>query len=101
MTEGNRNVLQSSIKVNPESELAATIKQAHETGETITVDTGDAVYRVCVAGRAEIPRSDDDVARSRASLRKAIGTWKTIDVEAFKAYIIGRRRPENRPSVRW
>jgi uncharacterized protein (DUF433 family) len=44
--------------------------------------------------------SPEDVARSREGIRKAAGSWKDIDTEAFKAYIAERRHIANRPSVK-
>jgi uncharacterized protein (DUF433 family) len=44
--------------------------------------------------------SPQAVARSREGIRKAAGSWKAIDTEAFKAYIAQRRHTANRPSVK-
>jgi uncharacterized protein (DUF433 family) len=44
--------------------------------------------------------SREDVARSRAGIREAAGSWKDIDTAAFKAYINNRRQTANRPSVK-
>jgi uncharacterized protein (DUF433 family) len=56
-----------------------------------------AVERVSDEDRAP---SLEDVARSRAGIREAAGSWKDIDTEAFKAYIKERRQTANRPSVK-
>jgi hypothetical protein len=42
----------------------------------------------------------EDVTRSREGIRKAAGSWKDIDTDAFKAYIKDRRQTANRPSVK-
>jgi hypothetical protein len=42
--------------------------------------------------------SPEDVTRSRDGIVKAAGSWKDIDIEAFKAYIKDRRQTANRPS---
>jgi hypothetical protein len=44
--------------------------------------------------------SPEEVARSRDGIRKAAGSWKDIDTEAFKTYIADRRHTANRPSVK-
>jgi uncharacterized protein (DUF433 family) len=44
--------------------------------------------------------SPEDIARSRAGIRKAAGSWQAIDTEAFKAYIKDRRQTANRPAVK-
>jgi uncharacterized protein (DUF433 family) len=56
-----------------------------------------AVERVGDEGTVPSP---EDVARSREGIRKAAGSWKDIDTEAFKAYIAQRRQTANRPSVK-
>jgi hypothetical protein len=44
--------------------------------------------------------SPEAIARSKEGIRKAAGSWKGIDTEAFKAYIKDRRQTANRPSVK-
>jgi uncharacterized protein (DUF433 family) len=56
-----------------------------------------AVERVSDEAAAPSP---EDVARSRAGIREAAGSWKDIDTEAFKAYIAERRHTANRPSIK-
>ena len=48
----------------------------------------------------EKPLSPEDITRSRDGIRKAVGSWKDIDTEGFKAYIKDRRQTANRPSVK-
>jgi uncharacterized protein (DUF433 family) len=56
-----------------------------------------AVERVSDEDKAPSP---EDVARSRAGIREAAGSWKNIDTAAFKAYIADRRHTANRPSLK-
>ena len=56
-----------------------------------------AVERVSDEAAAPSP---EDVARSREGIREAAGSWKDIDTEAFKAYIIDWRQTANRSSVK-
>jgi hypothetical protein len=56
-----------------------------------------AVERI---GDEDAAPSQEDVARSRAGIREAAGSWKGIDTTAFKAYIKDRRQTANRPSVK-
>ena len=56
-----------------------------------------AVERVSDEDTAPSP---EDVARSREGIREAAGSWKDIDTEAFKAYIIDWRQTANRSSVK-
>jgi hypothetical protein len=88
--------------VPPDSELSHLLHEAIESGELVTIDTGDVVYRIGVesARRVDLTRqrpADEELERSRAGIREAAGTWRDIDVEAFKAYIRERRRTANQP----
>jgi hypothetical protein len=40
--------------------------------------------------------SPEDVTRSREGILKAAGSWKQINIEAFKAYINNRRQTATR-----
>lgn len=40
------------------------------------------------------------VARSKAGIRASAGSWKDLDVEAFKTYVRERRTMPGRPPVR-
>ena len=51
--------------------------------------------------RLKQPPSAEQVARSIEGIRRAAGSWKDIDAEAFKAYIRERGRTSSRPPVRW
>lgn len=93
-----------TIRVPPDSELSHLLHEAIESGELVTVDTGDVVYRIGVepARRVDFPRrppTAEEIARSRAGIREAAGSWREIDAEAFKAYVRERRRTANRPSA--
>jgi hypothetical protein len=91
------------IKVPPGSELALLIKDALNAGEPILIDTGEAVYPLYVGEaftEAERRPSLEDIARSEEGIRKAAGSWKDFDVEAFKADLYERRRASRRPPVR-
>ena len=92
-----------TIRVPPDSELSHLLHEAIESGELVTVDTGDAVYRIGVesARRVDPTRrpAAEELERSRAGIREAAGSWREIDVEAFKAYVRERRRTANRPSA--
>ena len=54
-----------------------------------------------IARLLEQPPSAEQVARSIEGLRRAAGSWKDIDAEAFKAYIRERRRTSSRRPARW
>ena len=43
--------------------------------------------------------SEAEVARSRAGIRAAAGTWNDVDAEALKAYVRERRAASTRPPV--
>lgn len=94
-----------TIRVPPDSELSLLLHDALASGEPVTVDTGDAVYRVEVEaahanGSMARRPSPEEVERSRAGIRDAAGSWRDIDANAFKAYIRERRRTANRPPVK-
>jgi hypothetical protein len=98
------------LKVAPDSELGSLLREAAATGQALLVDTGEAVYALNVFGDEDdetprVSRSDrypsaEQVARSIAGIRKAAGSWKDVDIEAFTAYIRERRRTSSRPPVR-
>ena len=99
------------IIVPPDSDLARLLKDAGRTGEPLLVDTGDMIYslRVGPSKRSERPTpatapashpSAEEVALSQEGIRNAAGSWKDIDVEAFKAYVAERRHASSRPPVR-
>jgi hypothetical protein len=56
------------------------------------------------AGRAKGSRprtapSAAAIARSRAGILAAAGSWKALDIEAFKRYVRARRETSSRPPV--
>ncbi len=93
-----------TLRVHPDSELSHLLHDAVESGELVTIETGDAVYRIGVesagpAGPTRRSPTGEEIERSRAGIREAAGSWRDIDAEAFKDYIRARRRTANRPSV--
>lgn len=92
------------VKLPPESDLAVLLRDATRSGETLLVDTGEALYSLSVDAidtARGVPEAEE-VARSKEGILKAAGRWKEIvDVEAFKAYIYERRRTSSRPPVRF
>jgi hypothetical protein len=86
------------IKIAPESEVARLLAEASDT--PLLLEKNGEVYRLERMEKARKAPSPEEVARSRAGIRKAAGSWKDIDTEAFKAYIAERRRTANRPSIK-
>lgn len=93
------------IHVNPDSDLALLIKDAAASRQPVLVDTGEAVSAVEIdrttstaSATSHVP-SADEVTASQEGIRKAAGSWKDVDVAAFKAYIAERRRSSSRPPV--
>jgi hypothetical protein len=66
----------------------------------ILLEKNGELYRLERMENEENTPSPEDVARSKDGIRKAAGSWKNIDTEAFKAYIKDRRQTANRPSVK-
>lgn len=97
-----------TVRVPPDSELGVLLRNAKETGASIIVDTGEAVYRIGIeAGESDEAsprlraRTPEEIERSRAGTLASAGSWRGhIDAEAFKAYIRERRLTKNRPSVK-
>ncbi len=87
-----------TLRVPPDSELSHLLHDAVASGELVTIDTGEAVYRVGVESTRRRPAAEE-IERSRAGIREAAGSWRDIDAEAFKNYIRERRRTANRPSI--
>lgn len=94
-----------TLRVLPDSELSMSLHNALESRESLVVDTGDAVYRLEIESARPIDPSTQgrptpgEIERSRAGIREAAGSWRDIDVDAFKAYVRERRRTASRPSV--
>jgi hypothetical protein len=94
-----------TLRVPPDGELSRLLHDALASGEPVTVDTGEAVYRVDVAtvhpktATSRLP-TPEETERSRAGIREAAGSWREADADAFKAYIRERRRTANRPPVK-
>lgn len=93
-----------TLRVPPDSELSLLLHDALATGEPVTVDTGDALFRLDVDSAVDTPSQSqatvDATERSREGIREAAGSWADIDADAFKAYIRERRRTANRPPVK-
>lgn len=94
-----------TLRVPPDSELSVLLHDALASGEPVTVDTGEAVYRVEV--EAADPKSStarrptpEEAERSQIGIRDAAGSWRDIDADAFKAYIRERRRTANRSPIK-
>lgn len=100
-----------TYKLPADSELARGLKESVRGGEPLLVDTGDAVYRLqtspaegsepaeSAAAKHRLP-SPEEAIRSKEGILEAAGSWKHVDVEAFKAYVAERRRVPSRPPVR-
>ncbi len=94
-----------TLRVSPDSELSLMLHEAFASGEPVTVDTGNAVYRVEVEDARTNPSTvrrptPDEAERSRAGIRNSAGSWRDVDADAFKTYIRERRRIANRPPVK-
>jgi len=76
-----------TIIVEPDSELGSLIKDAATTGDSVIVNTGEAVYVLDVSTDATDAEPDpngrrpspEQVARSIEGIRKAAGSWNNID----------------------
>jgi ribosome biogenesis protein Tsr3 len=86
------------ITVTVGSSLAKLLTEA--AGRPILLEKNGEVFLLGRMASAEKTLSPEDVARSREGIRKAAGSWKNIDTEAFKAYIKERRQTANRPAVK-
>ena len=95
-----------TVHVAPDSELALRLKEAEQTGAPLIIDTAEAVYHLSLgqtepstqpAGRGQPAAL---AAQSQEGIRQAAGSWKIVDVAAFKAYLAERRRTPGRPPVR-
>lgn len=86
------------LTIPSDSDLARRLRVA-EKGY-LEVDTGDRVYGLYVTGLTPGKPRPDAVARSGAGMRRSAGSWKDVDVDAFKAYLAERRRVHPRPSIR-
>ena len=86
------------ISVPEGSSLAKLLRDA--AGRPILLEKNGELYRLERMEPDEKTPSPEEVTRSREGIRKAAGSWKEIDTEAFKAYIAKRRQTANRPSVK-
>jgi hypothetical protein len=86
------------IKVTAASDLAKLLSDA--AASPILLEKNGELYRLERMKTEDKTLSPAEVTRSRDGIRKAAGSWKGIDTEAFKAYIADRRHTANRPSVK-
>jgi hypothetical protein len=86
------------ITVPEGSDLAKLLTDAGSS--PILLEKNGELYRLERMEEKDTEPSPEDVARSKDGILKAAGSWKGIDTEAFKAYIAGRRRTANRPSIK-
>ena len=107
MPAGHREATRT-IKVRSNSRLAAVVQEAVASGATLLVDTGEAIYplvpiasppRRTYGPSSKRPPAERAVARSRAGIVAASGSWKDLDLEAFKRYLHERRATSSRPHV--
>jgi hypothetical protein len=102
------SALPKTVRIPADSELSLVLREAAGTSVPVLVDTGDAVYTIEVESARPSTASDallpgptpEQVALSIEGMRRAAGSWKDIDAEAFKAYIRERRRSSSRPPVK-
>lgn len=92
------------IHVSADSELGVLIRRSMTSGEPIRIETAGRVYNVSIKEDTGVTKqrpTPEQVARARASILAAAGSWKgNVDAEEFKKYIRERRRTANRPSVK-
>jgi hypothetical protein len=93
-----RNEPVKKITVPEGSSLAKLLTDAADS--PILLEKNGELYRLERMGNKDNTPSPEEVTRSRDGIRKAAGSWKNIDTEAFKAYIKDRRQTANRPSVK-
>jgi hypothetical protein len=93
-----RNEPVKKITVPEGSSLAKLLTDA--AGRPLLLEKNGDLYRLERMEHRENAPSPDDVATSRDGILKAVGSWKGVDTEAFKAYINDRRHTANRPSVK-
>jgi hypothetical protein len=97
-----------TVQIPADSELSRLLRDAVADNVTLLIATGDETYRLDVAHDSDdvgssTPRrrpTPEEAAAARAAIYEAAGSWKDIDVEAFKAYVAERRRTANRPSIK-
>ncbi len=83
------------ITVKPDSELARLLDEAAD--RPLLLEKDGVQYRLDREGTDIRAAYDPEVARD--GIRKAAGSWKAMDAEAFKAYIRERRSASSRPPV--
>ena len=90
-----------TIHIAPDSELALRLKEAEQAGAPLIIDTAEAIYHLSIGQTepAEHLPTAATTAQSAEGIRQAAGSWKDVDVEAFKAYVAERRRTSSRPPV--
>lgn len=82
------------------SEVASLISCLLSTDAPVTVTIGGEEYTLALVP-GEQNRPDSDTAkRSIAGIKKAAGSWKDEDTDAFLAYIYERRSLPPDPAVK-
>lgn len=81
--------------MSPRSEIGLLIKQASSEGESLLVDTGEAVYRLDVHS-SEVP-SVSKSRRLKGQLLSLAGVWSDLDADAMIEALY-RARHEAPPS---
>jgi hypothetical protein len=83
------------IEVNPNSEVARLLDEAAE--RPLLLEKDGVRYLLEREEKDLLAAYDPEAIRE--GIRKATGSWKDIDAEAFKGYIRERRRASSRPPV--
>ncbi len=92
----------TTITIEPASTLAAALREAARTGDTVVVRAGDASYTMNVERdppREHDPNLTNQSEAFRAAMEAASGTWDEDYAEEYKEYIRERRKSGSRPSV--
>ena len=88
------------LRIDQHSDLAEQLRAIVDGSGYLEVDTGDAVYHLFVSPKQTSKPTPEAVTRSIAGIRAAAGSWKDVDVEAFKKYLAERRSVHPRSPVR-
>ncbi len=78
------------IKVAADSELGKLVDKARR--HPVLLEKDGAVFLLEQMGQEGKTPTAADVTRSKEGILQAAGSWKDIDTEAFKAYIVQRRQ---------
>ena len=86
------------VKITAASDLEKLLSDA--AARPIVLEKNGELYRLERMEHEGTMLSPEEIARSRAGILQAAGSWKDIDTKAFKAYISDRHHTANRPSVK-